>query len=126
MERIPHVELLRAMATVGIFVFHLWSVVPHSAHGGLFGPVLARLPLLGTLGVIVFNLITGFVLSMPYLGPQHRRPLPTALDFWRRRFGWPGRGALPIRGASCLASSSALGDAPDYCRRYRCRTGQSL
>jgi len=86
MERIPHVELLRAMATVGIFVFHLWSVVPLSAHGGLFGPVLARLPLLGTLGVIVFNLITGFVLSMPYLGPQHRRPLPTAPDFWRRRF----------------------------------------
>jgi len=33
-------------------------------------------------------------------------------------------GSSSNTGASCPAPSSALGDAPDYCRRYRCRTGQ--
>ena len=76
MARIPGIELLRALATVSIFLFHLWSVVPLSSDTWILGPVLARLPLLGTLGVIVFNCITGFVLSVPYLGQHNPRSLP--------------------------------------------------
>jgi hypothetical protein len=50
--RMPQLELLRVMATVGIFAFHLWTVIPLSSEVALVGAVLARLPLLGTLGVI--------------------------------------------------------------------------
>ena len=87
MSRIPGIELLRVLATVSIFLFHLWSVIPLSSDAWILGPVLARLPLLGTLGVIVFNCITGFVLSVPYLGQHNPRSLPGALTFFRTRFG---------------------------------------
>lgn len=87
MSRIPPVELLRVMATVGIFLFHLWTVIPLSSDSGVLSPLLARLPLLGTLGVIVFNCLAGFVLSVPYLGQSNPRSLPRALDFFCSRFG---------------------------------------
>ena len=87
MTRVPGIELLRVLATVGIFLFHLWSVVPLSSDVSLLGPVLALLPWLGTVGVIIFNCITGFVLSLPYLGPNSPRPLPRGLSFFRTRFG---------------------------------------
>jgi peptidoglycan/LPS O-acetylase OafA/YrhL len=86
MARIPQLELLRVLAMGGIFLFHLWTVIPLSSDSRLAGPWLARLPLLGTLGVIVFNCITGFVLSVPYLGYANPRPLPGGLDFFRSRF----------------------------------------
>jgi len=87
MLRIPGIELLRVLATIGIFLFHLWSEIPLKSDSRIIGPVLARLPLLGALGVIVFNCITGFVLSVPYLGQPNPRPLPEALNFFRARFG---------------------------------------
>src|SRR5262245_31178354 len=58
MSRIPGIELLRVLATVSIFLFHLWSAIPLSSDAWILGPVLVRLPLLGTLGVIVFNCIS--------------------------------------------------------------------
>lgn len=86
-SRIPQLELLRVLATVGIFLFHLWTEIPLSSNSRLVGPWLERLPLLGTLGVIVFNVLTGFVLSVPYLGHANARPIPRSLDFFRQRFG---------------------------------------
>jgi len=86
-SRIPQLELLRVIATGGIFLYHLWMEIPLRTEGWLGGPLLARLPLLGVLGVMVFNLITGFVLSVPYLGHPVPRPLPPALVFFRQRFG---------------------------------------
>jgi peptidoglycan/LPS O-acetylase OafA/YrhL len=53
----------------------------------MLSPLLQRIPLLGALGVIVFNFITGFVLSLPYLGHHNRRSIPGGLDFFRQRFG---------------------------------------
>jgi peptidoglycan/LPS O-acetylase OafA/YrhL len=85
--RIPQLELLRVLAMGGIFLFHLWTVIPLSSDSRLLGPWLARLPLLGTLGVIIFNGITGFVLAVPYLGQPHPRPAPGGLAFFRARFG---------------------------------------
>jgi peptidoglycan/LPS O-acetylase OafA/YrhL len=75
------------MATVGIFLFHLWSVVPLTSTSPIWGPLLDRLPFLGALGVIVFNIITGFVLAVPYLGHSGHRSIPPALAFFRQRFG---------------------------------------
>jgi peptidoglycan/LPS O-acetylase OafA/YrhL len=95
MSRIPGIELLRVLATVGIFLFHLWSEIPLNSDSRILGPVLARLPLLGALGVIVFNCITGFVLSVPYRGQPNSRQLPGALDFFCSRFGRIGRHYYP-------------------------------
>lgn len=85
--RIPQLELLRVIATGSIFLYHLWTVIPLSSDASVPGLVLAQVPLLGTLGVIVFNCITGFVLALPYLGHHHPRPIPGSLSFFRRRFG---------------------------------------
>lgn len=85
--RVPQLELLRVMATGSIFLYHLWTVIPLSSNASVLGLVLAQVPLLGTLGVIVFNCITGFVLALPYLGQHHPRPIPGSLSFVRRRFG---------------------------------------
>jgi peptidoglycan/LPS O-acetylase OafA/YrhL len=90
-SRIPPVELLRVLATAAIFLFHLWTVIPLSSESWILGPSLARLPLLGALGVIVFNCITGFVLSVRYLGLDGPRPTPGALEFFRAR----ARGICP-------------------------------
>lgn len=70
---------------IGVFLFHLWSVVPLDADSGAFGPMLGRVLSFGYLGVVVFNIITGFVLTLPHLGPE-RRPVPAYGDFLRRRF----------------------------------------
>jgi peptidoglycan/LPS O-acetylase OafA/YrhL len=86
-SRIPQLELLRVMATAGIFVFHLWNDIPLSADSRIWRAVVARIPLLGTIGVIIFNCMAGFVLSLPYLGHSQPRPLPGSLSFFRQRFG---------------------------------------
>ena len=64
----PQLEVLRVMATGGIFLFHLWTAIPLSPEAGLLSPMLARIPLLGTVGVIIFNAMAGFVLALPHLG----------------------------------------------------------
>ena len=87
MSRIPQLELLRVLAMGGIFLFHLWTEIPLNSDSRLVGLWLERLRLMGALGVIIFNCITGFVLSLPYLGHPHPRPFPGGLDFFRSRFG---------------------------------------
>jgi len=83
--RIPQLELLRAIAMAGIFVFHLWSVVPNIAEDGIIGKFVGYAGSFGYLGVVLFNFITGFVLALPYLGLE-RRELPAYPGFLRRRF----------------------------------------
>lgn len=82
--RVPQLELLRVLATAGIFVFHLWSVVPLRSVSPPLDSLLSRVPVLGALGVIIFNIVTGFVLAAPYLGTT--RPLPRFGDFVWQRF----------------------------------------
>jgi len=81
----PQIELLRAIAMAGIFVFHLWSVVPNVAENGLIGRFIGVASSFGYLGVVLFNFITGFVLALPYLGPE-QRAIPAYPHFLRRRF----------------------------------------
>jgi peptidoglycan/LPS O-acetylase OafA/YrhL len=85
LQRLPQLEVLRVVAMTWIFLFHLWSVVPLVANSGTFGLVLMGVLHSGHLGVVVFNIITGFVLALPHLGPA-RRPALTYGDFLRRRF----------------------------------------
>jgi len=83
--RIAQIELLRAVAMGGIFAFHLWSVDPQVNHSGLAGRIMGTAASYGYLGVMIFNFITGFVLALPHLGPQHKQSLPYR-HFLRRRF----------------------------------------
>ena len=82
---IPQIELLRVIALAGIFSFHLWSVDPQVVHSGLVGKTMGTAASYGYLGVMIFNFITGFVLALPHLGPQHKPPL-SYTNFLRRRF----------------------------------------
>jgi len=83
--RIAQIELVRALAMVAIFVYHLWSVVPAVTESGSVGQIIGTVSGFGYLGVVFFNFITGFVLAFPYLGPQHRA-VPSFGYFLRRRF----------------------------------------
>jgi peptidoglycan/LPS O-acetylase OafA/YrhL len=85
LHRLPQIELLRAIAVVGIFLFHLWSVVPDIGEKGFFGKLIGSVSSLGFLGVVLFNFITGFVLAYPYLGPK-QQAIPTYLHYLERRF----------------------------------------
>lgn len=84
-SRIPQIELVRAIAMAGIFVFHLWSVVPNVAESGPLGRSIAHASSFGYLGVVLFNFISGFVLALPYLGPK-QRGIPPYPNFLHRRF----------------------------------------
>jgi peptidoglycan/LPS O-acetylase OafA/YrhL len=86
-RRIPQIELIRVMATVAIFVFHLWSLVPISSSHALAVSLLSRIPLLGAVGVILFNFIAGFVLAAPRITEQGLLPGPGYGAFLDRRFG---------------------------------------
>ena len=68
-----------------IFFYHLWSVQPGGDQNP-FGPILGDFLSQGYLGVVVFNAITGFVLTLPHADPGGK-PALAFTDFFRRRFG---------------------------------------
>ena len=85
LERVPQVEFLRCVAVAGVFLFHAWSAMPEIAQSDQFGYLLAKVSSLGHLGVVIFNIVTGLVLSLPHLGPK-KADVPNYLAFLRRRF----------------------------------------
>jgi len=85
-RKIPQIESIRILAMAGIFLYHVWSVVPASGTENPFGPVFGVLLSQGYLGVFVFNMVSGFVLALPYMAPSGR-PVPGYGEFMRRRFG---------------------------------------
>lgn len=64
---IPQLETIRALAMIGIFSHHLWKTVIVSPRGPL-ERVLDVLFSSASDGVIVFNIISGFLLASPYFG----------------------------------------------------------
>ena len=76
---------LRPWAMAAIFFYHLWSVQPGGDQNP-FGPILGDFLSQGYLGVVVFNAITGFVLTLPHADPGGK-PALAFTDFFRRRFG---------------------------------------
>ncbi len=111
-HRVVQVELLRGAAVTAVFLFHAWSAMPEIQQTGHLGYLLARLASWGHMGVVVFNMLTGLVLSLPYLGSSKSNG-PSYLAFLQRRFlrilphYWI---ALLFWSLLLLGSSSSLSD----------------
>jgi peptidoglycan/LPS O-acetylase OafA/YrhL len=76
---------MRVLAMAGIFFYHVWSGLPEAGAQPFFGLVISHILSHGHVGVLLFNMITGFVLTLPYAGPTGR-PLPRYGTFLRQRF----------------------------------------
>ena len=82
---LTQIEVMRVLAMAGIFLYHVWSGLPEAGAQPFFGPVISHILSQGHVGVLLFNMITGFVLTLPYAGPTGR-PLPRYKTFLRQRF----------------------------------------
>jgi len=80
-KTLGQIEAMRAVAVTGIFFYHLAQTGAENPFGPAFGMVLSQ----GWMGVILFNIVTGFVLTLPFAGPD-ARPMPGYPAFLRRRF----------------------------------------
>lgn len=76
---LAQVETIRSLCMLGVFWFHLWSILPQPF---VWVGDLVRW---GNLSVVGFNVITGLVLAWPHLGPS-ARPQMAYKDFLRKRF----------------------------------------
>ena len=83
-KTLGQIEVMRVLAMTGIFLYHLWSDVPRAGTENPLGPALGAFLSEGWLGVILFNVVTGFVLTLPFAGPTGR-PMPAYLQFLRHR-----------------------------------------
>jgi peptidoglycan/LPS O-acetylase OafA/YrhL len=81
---IPQLDTIRVLAMLGIFLHHLWKTVIVSPQG-MLQKTLDPLFSSASDGVVIFNIISGFLLAMPYLGPEHR-PFPGYRYFLQKRF----------------------------------------
>jgi len=84
-KTLGQIEVMRVVAMTGIFLYHLWSDVPKAGTDNPMGPAFGAILAQGWMGVILFNIVTGFVLTLPFAGPGGR-PMPGYLTFLRHRF----------------------------------------
>lgn len=80
----PQIDAIRVLAMLAIFTQHLWLTVipnPETMLQKIFKPVFTN----GSDGVILFNIISGFLLAMPHLG-REQRPFEGYPSFLRKRF----------------------------------------
>jgi peptidoglycan/LPS O-acetylase OafA/YrhL len=80
---VPQLHCIRALAMVGIFLHHLYMGLGplRQAHAGtLLDMVFVDL----ALGVVVFNIMTSFLLALPYVG-DNPAPTPTLRAFLPKR-----------------------------------------
>jgi peptidoglycan/LPS O-acetylase OafA/YrhL len=80
--RFPLFDSLRAIAVLAVVIFHVTSIT-----GEINRPVIGSLfPVLGTEGLTLFFLISGFLLYRPFVAARARaRPLPSPRRYARRR-----------------------------------------
>jgi len=83
-KTLGQIEVMRVVAVTGIFLYHLWSDVPRAGTENPMGPWLGAVLSQGWMGVILFNIVTGFVLTLPFAGPSGR-PMPSYPQFLRHR-----------------------------------------
>lgn len=80
---IPQLDTVRVAAMLGVFLHHLWNTVFQT-------PVTSLQWVLDVIfdtasdGVILFNIISGFVLALPFFGPGSK-PFPGYRTFLTRR-----------------------------------------
>jgi peptidoglycan/LPS O-acetylase OafA/YrhL len=84
-KTLGQIEVMRVVAVTGIFLYHLWSDVPLAGTQNPMGPAFGAILAQGWMGVILFNIVTGFVLTLPFAGPGGR-PMPGYFTFLRHRF----------------------------------------
>lgn len=68
------INLVRVIAMVGILLHHF--PFPQGLGEGPMAEYIRKLFATAGLGVMIFNLITGFVLALPYLRPGRLTQLP--------------------------------------------------
>lgn len=79
--RFPALDGMRALAAVGVLLFHAGATSFYNADHGL-GALTAR----ADIGVTVFFLLSGFLLYRPFVAARvQRRPGPATGRFYRRR-----------------------------------------
>lgn len=81
---IPQLDTIRVVAMLGIFLHHLWKTVivyPDGPLQNLLDPVFSS----ASDGVVLFNIMSGFLLAIPYLGPE-RQHFPGYRFFLQKRF----------------------------------------
>jgi peptidoglycan/LPS O-acetylase OafA/YrhL len=81
---IPQLDTIRVVAMLAVFLHHLWKTVipePQTIAQSILDPVFTY----ASIAVILFNMVSGFVLAMPHLGPS-RRPVPGYRQWLRKRF----------------------------------------
>ncbi len=82
--RYPCFDGLRALAALSVVAYHTITEFSPSWYTGVAADWISRL---GSFGVCVFFLISGFLLYRPYvLAHFEGRPVPELLPFWKRRF----------------------------------------
>lgn len=87
--RHPHfaqINLIRVLAMLGIFLHHAWKGTPRFEETGPFLTLLRMGFDFGSLGVVFFNIASGFVLAFPYLGMGGDAAAPSWGRFMKRRF----------------------------------------
>ena len=85
----PHlaqINVIRVMAMLGIFLHHTWKGVPHFEVSSAFLKLLVMGFDFGSLGVVFFNIASGFVLALPHLGAGGKPDVPGWGQFMKKRF----------------------------------------
>jgi peptidoglycan/LPS O-acetylase OafA/YrhL len=83
MPRFPMLDTLRAVGAIAVLTTHVAFWGGEYTRWGAFGTVLARLDV----GVAIFFVLSGFLLSYPYLARAHRGlPSPSARPYFWKRF----------------------------------------
>jgi peptidoglycan/LPS O-acetylase OafA/YrhL len=82
-QDIPQLHAIRSLAMVAIFFHHLWLGLPEL--GRLWqGTTLDASFKAMSLGVVVFNVMTAFLMGLPFFGPTPA-PIPRIGEFLRKR-----------------------------------------
>lgn len=80
---IPQIHLIRILATLGIFLHHFWNgqyAAKQAFAGGALDDVMQSL----ALGVVIFNVMTAFLMTLPFAGPAPAPP-PAPAAFLKKR-----------------------------------------
>lgn len=83
-DALSQIHLIRVLSMLGIFLHHVWNGLRPGNLDGIAERLLDALFQWGGLGVVFFNILSGFLLALPHLGAS-RRPLPSCGPFMRHR-----------------------------------------
>jgi peptidoglycan/LPS O-acetylase OafA/YrhL len=80
---IPQIHVIRVLATLGIVLHHFWNGQYAARQAFADGPLDGVMQSLA-LGVVIFNVMTAFLMTLPYVGASPAPP-PAPLAFLKKR-----------------------------------------